>query len=160
MVTKTTTVNEFMTRKFETIQEVDSIKQASRKMKDKNVSSLVVVDQNGKPNGLVTERDIVRKVYSIEDVDLDAIRVADILSSPLITINSNSTPEQAANLLLKNKIRHLVVVEKEKYIEKMVGIITPMDFTRYREKSTDINNEQMKKEDNDTIENIMKYYRD
>lgn len=160
MVTKTTTVNEFMTRKFETIQEVDSIKQASRKMKDKNVSSLVVVDQNGKPNGLVTERDIVRKVYSIEDVDLDVIRVADILSSPLITINSNSTPEQAANLLLKNKIRHLVVVEKEKYIEKMVAIITPMDFTRYREKSTDINNEQMKKEDNDTIENIMKYYRD
>ena len=33
-------------------------------MKDKNVSSLVVVDENGKPQGLVTERDLVRKICS------------------------------------------------------------------------------------------------
>jgi signal-transduction protein with cAMP-binding, CBS, and nucleotidyltransferase domain len=159
---KTTTVNDFMTRKFETIQEADSVKQAAKKMKDMNVSSLVVVDTYSNPIGLVTERDIVRKAFALEeeqDVNINAIRVADILSSPLVTIPSNSTPEQAADVLLKNKIRHLLVVEKKNDIEKPAGIITPMDFTRYRDNTRDIYQKQRNEED-DVIEKIMKYYRD
>lgn len=152
---KTTTVNDFMTRKFETIQEADSVKQAAKKMKDKNVSSLVVVDTYSNPIGLVTERDIVRKAFAQEeDVNINAIRVADILSSPLVTIPSNSTPEQAADVLLKNKIRHLLVVEKKNDIEKPAGIITPMDFTRYRDNTRD------SLKDDDVIEKILKYYRE
>jgi CBS domain-containing protein len=155
-VVKTTTVNDFMTRKFETIQEADSVKQAAKKMKDKNVSSLVVVDTYSNPIGLVTERDIVRNAFALEeqDVNINAIRVADILSSPLVTIPSNSTPEQAADVLLKNKIRHLLVVEKKNDIEKPAGIITPMDFTRYRDNTRD------SLKDDDDIEKILKYYRE
>jgi len=62
-----TTVSDFMTRKFETIQEADSVKQAAKKMKDNDISSLVVVDRHSNPIGLVTERDIVRKVFVIEE---------------------------------------------------------------------------------------------
>ena len=55
-------VQDIMRKKLETIEELSSIQEAAQKMKDKNVSSLVVVDVNGKPQGLVTERDLVRKV--------------------------------------------------------------------------------------------------
>jgi CBS domain-containing protein len=161
MATTTTTVSDFMTRKFETIQEADSVKQAAKKMKDNDISSLVVVDRHSNPIGLVTERDIVRKVFTIEeeeqDVNINSIRVSDILSSPLVTISSNSTPEQAADLLLKNKIRHLLVVEKKNDTENPAGIITPMDFTRYRYNTRGVINQS---EEHDVIENIMKYYRE
>ena len=56
-----------MSKKLETIEEMASVQEAAKKMKDKNVSSLVVIDVNGKLKGLVTERDLVRKVC-INDV--------------------------------------------------------------------------------------------
>ena len=62
-------VADIMRKKLETIEELSSIQEAAKKMKDKNVSSLVVVDARGKPQGIVTERDMVRKVC-INDVRL------------------------------------------------------------------------------------------
>jgi len=101
-----TTVVDLMTTKLKIIEEVASVRQASNKMKEEDVSSLVVVDKdnNNKPIGLVTERDIVRKVCANENTDnIDTIRVWDIVSSPLITINSDSSLKQAANVFLNIK---------------------------------------------------------
>jgi CBS domain-containing protein len=50
----------------------------------------------------------------------------------IITVRSDSSPEAAAHLLIENKIRHLLVVDKED-ADKPAGIITPMDFTRYKD---------------------------
>ncbi|MFZ0512795.1 MAG: CBS domain-containing protein [Candidatus Nitrosopolaris sp.] len=77
---------------------------------------------------------------------------AAILSFPLITIRSDSSPEAAADLLIENKIRHLLVVDKED-TDKPVGVITPMDFTRYRDSRT---------YDSESNANtrILEYYRD
>jgi signal-transduction protein with cAMP-binding, CBS, and nucleotidyltransferase domain len=66
-----------------------SVQEAAKIMKDKNVSSLVVVDGNGKTQGLVTERDLVRKLC-INYVSTSMVTTKKIMSSPLITINSNS----------------------------------------------------------------------
>ena len=57
----TINISDMMTKKLETIEELSSIQAASKKMRDANVSSLVVVDSEGMPRGIVTERDIVRK---------------------------------------------------------------------------------------------------
>lgn len=46
-----------MRKKLETIEKSDSVQEAAKKMADKNVSSLIAVGQDGKPKGLVTERD-------------------------------------------------------------------------------------------------------
>lgn len=75
--------------KIESIGEMTSVPKAAKIMKDKNVSSLVVVDRNGKTQGLVTERDLVRKLC-INDVSTSMVTTKKIMSSPLITINSNS----------------------------------------------------------------------
>ena len=63
----TLTITNILRKKLESIEETTNIQEAAKKMKDKNVSSLVVVDMRGKPVGLVTERDLVRKVC-INDV--------------------------------------------------------------------------------------------
>ena len=53
---------ELMTEKLERISTISSAQEASKKMRDKNVSSLIVIEaNNNKPMGIVTERDLVRK---------------------------------------------------------------------------------------------------
>jgi CBS domain-containing protein len=145
------TISDIMRKKLETIEDSSSVQEAAKKMNDKNVSSLVVVDGNGRPTGLVTERDLVRKVC-INDVRTATVTNKEIMSSPLITINSNSSPSVAADMMLQKNVRHLLVVDNDKSdINKPIGIVTPLDFTKYEEyANTD--------DDKDAIEKILEYY--
>jgi CBS domain-containing protein len=146
-----TTVRDLMRKKIFTIEESDSIQNSAMKMKDKRVSSLLVVDSNGKPTGLVTERDLVRKVC-INDVRTSEVKNKEIMSAPLITIDSKSSPSIAADLMLKKNVRHLLVVDdNSKEASKLIGMITPLDFTKYEEYVRD-------DEDKESIEMILEYY--
>ena len=147
----TITVGDLMRKKVDTIEETASIQETAKKMKDKKVSSLLVLDINGKPTGLVTERDLVRKVC-INDVRTSEVTNQGIMSSPLITIDSNSSPSTAADMMLRNNVRHLLVIDdKSVDIGKHIGMITPLDFTKYQEYTRD-------GEHKDAIEEILEYY--
>jgi predicted transcriptional regulator len=56
-------VGDIMRKRLETIEDLSSIQESDKKMKNKNVISLIVVDANGKPQGIVTERDFEEGVY-------------------------------------------------------------------------------------------------
>jgi CBS domain-containing protein len=142
------TVRDIMRKKLETIEEMASVQEAAKKMKDKNVSSLLVVDEKGIPQGLLTERDLVRKIC-IDDVHTSTVTNKEIMSSPLITINSQSLPSIAADMMLQNNVRHLLVVDDKYDVKKPIGIITPLDFTRYQEYTDNYK---------DAIEKILEYY--
>ncbi|MGC2309670.1 MAG: CBS domain-containing protein, partial [Nitrososphaeraceae archaeon] len=145
-----TTISDFMRKRIETIGELETVQGTARKMKDKNVSSLLVVDKDGKPVGLITERDLVRKAC-VSDVRLSAMTNRQLMSSPLITIDSKESPSIAADLMLQNNVRHLLVVDTNA-VDRPVGIVTPLDFTRFQE----LKNEEINKDD---IEKILEYYR-
>ena len=144
------TVRDIMRKKLETIEEMASVQEAAKKMKDKNVSSLLVVDEKGIPQGLLTERDLVRKIC-IDDIHTSTVTNKEIMSSPLITIDSKLSPSVAADMMLQNNVRHLLVVDDKYDVNKPIGIITPLDFTKYQEYG---NNE----DDKDAIEKILEYY--
>ena len=147
----TMSVADIMKKKLETIEEVASIQQTAKKMKEKNVSSLVVVDANDRPQGLVTERDLARKVC-INNVPANAVTNKEIISSPLITISTDSSPSVAADMMLQHNVRHLLVVDKNNLTNtRPVGMVTPLDFTRYQEFTND-------SADKDAIEKILEYY--
>ena len=118
-------VSEIMTVKIETIGLEDSAQTAARKMK-KNVSSLVVMDGNDQPVGIVTERDLVTQVCCREASSNEYI-IRHIMSSPVATINPDSTVETAASLMQQNKVKHLVVVDEN----KTAGIITSSNLIKY-----------------------------
>lgn len=144
----TLNVSDMMTKKLESIEATASVQETAKMMKEKNTSSLVVVDEKGKPLGLVTERDLARKVC-VNKVPPNEVTNQDIMSSPLITISSDSSPFVAADMMLQYNVRHLLVVEKSS-TNRPIGIITPLDFTRYQE-YPNVN-------DKDTIEKILEYY--
>ena len=139
-MTTTTSVGEIMTKKLETIAISNSAQEAAKKMRDKNVSSLLVIDdnnsKNSKPIGIVTERDLVRKVC-VNDASSKHTMVQEVTSSPLITIDAISSIEVAADVMTQNKVRHLLVVE-DNDINKPLGIITPGDFTDYLKENLNI----------------------
>ena len=144
-------VADIMKKKLETIKETASAQQTAEKMKEKNVSSMVVVDENDKPQGLVTERDLARKVC-VNRLPANEIANNEIMSSPLITIDSKSSPSVAADMMLQYNVRHLLVIDKSDE-SKPIGIITPLDFTRYQEFTND-------SEDKDSIEKILESYKE
>jgi CBS domain-containing protein len=150
----TTTLRNLMRKKLETIKDSSSVQDAARKMRDRDVSSLIVVDAEGKPQGLVTERDLVTKVC-INDTYTSTITNKQIMSVPLIVIDSTSSPATAADMMLQYNVRHLLVVDNDEgnksNPKNLVGIITPLDFARYEE----FPNDEVGK---DEIEKMLEYY--
>ena len=118
-----------MTNKLETIEASSSVQEAAKKMRDKSISSLVVVDSSNKSVGIITERDLVGKVCA-SDSSSKNTRVQDILSDALVTADAISEVGVAADIMIQNKVRHLLVVEGGD-ITKPLGIITPTDFVGY-----------------------------
>src|SRR5918995_3887308 len=116
-----TTVGQLMTKKLETINPSNNAQEAAKKMRDKKVSSLVVtIPLEDKPIGIVTERDLVRQVCT-KDVSSNSIIVHEIMSSPIATIDANSSVEVAADIMIQDKVRHLIVMKDEN--KKVLGIV-------------------------------------
>ena len=137
-----------MTKKLETIEESSSIQDASKRMRDTNVSSLVVVDSEGKLRGIVTERDIIRKAC-VNDVSTSKVTNKEIMSPKLITIAPDSSASTAVDIMLRNNIRHLLVVDKDN-TEKPIGMITPLDL-----RDEEFTDEGLR----DAIEELSMYYK-
>lgn len=117
-----------MSADIQTVSGSENAQEAAKVMRDRNVSSLVVTDkENGSPVGILTERDLVRRICA-EGMDANEVSTKQILSSPLVTIDPNSSIEVAANVMTSNRVRHLLVVDVNR---KPIGIVTPSDFTKY-----------------------------
>ena len=128
-MTTSTSVRKVMNEKLEKITVNKTAQEAARKMGTANTSSLIVTDLDEKPVGIITERDLVRRVVA-NDAKSESVLIKDIMASPIITIDAYSSVESAADVMLQNEVRHLLVVEDED-VNKPLGIITSTDFTTY-----------------------------
>ena len=105
-------IGEIMTKKLEKINMSASAQEAATAMTEGNVSSLVVTDMNDKAIGIVTEQNLVRRVVA-NDVSSGKVNIQKIMFSPPVTIDANSSVEVAADIMIENKVKHLLVVENE-----------------------------------------------
>ena len=124
-------IKEIMSTKLETIDVTKNAQEAAKKMNDKRISSLLVVDGNSmsvEPMGIVTERDLVIRVCAAGTNSKD-VGIREIMSSPIVTVEPDATVETAAELMLSNKVRHLLVIDEQ--TRKPVGIIAPSDLNKY-----------------------------
>jgi CBS domain-containing protein len=125
-----------MTQKLETIKSSASAQDAAKRMSDKRISSLVVTDETDIAIGIVTERDLVRRIC-VHDASSKHTIVEQIMSSALVTIDADSQIDVAADIMLQNNVRHLLVIQ-DNDTNKPVGIITPSDFVGYLKDNLDI----------------------
>ena len=131
-------VKEIMSTKLETIDVTKNAQEAAKKMNDKRISSILVIDgdnKSGEPIGIVTERDLVIRVCAAGTSSKD-VGVREIMSSPIATIETQATVETAADLMLSNNVRHLLVIDEQ--TRKPVGIIAPSDLNKYLRANVDM----------------------
>ena len=124
-------VREIMSTNLETIDVTENAQDAAKKMNDKRISSVLVVDRDKKtkePIGIVTERDLVIRVCAA-GTSSEQVSIQEIMSSPIATVEPQATVETAADLMLSKKVRHLLVVDEQTRMP--VGIIAPSDLNKY-----------------------------
>ena len=124
-------VKEIMSKNLETIDVTENAQEVAKIMNDRRISSVLVVDRSDEskdPIGIVTERDLVVRVCAGGTRSRE-VGVRDIMSSPIATIEPQATVETAADLMLSNKVRHLLVVDEE--TRKPIGMIAPSDLNKY-----------------------------
>ena len=122
-------VSEIMSPRKVVVLRIDrtpSALDAANLMIKSKIGSVVIVDLDGKPVGILTERDILKKV-AVLNKPLHEIAAQDIMSHPVLTIKSYDSIETAAAVMSKNKINRLVVLEQDGALK---GVLSITDITR------------------------------
>ena len=117
-------VVEIMSASPSTIPATANIADACATMKANDVGSLIVLE-DGRPSGIVTERDVVTKVAAL-DKRPSTVLVKDVMTSPLIAVHPHQEVVEAAKIMSGRKIRRLPVIKEG----QLVGIVTENDILR------------------------------
>ena len=118
-------VRDIMQMNVITIESLKKAHDAAIILKEKEISFLVVVKE-GKPIGIVSERDIVRKIVA-DNKDAQTTQLETIMSKNFKWVEPNASIESAVQKMLNNNIRRLVVLENE----NLAGVITQTDLTEF-----------------------------
>lgn len=115
-------VSDIMTRAPIVLSPSASVDEVAHIMREKGISSVILVT-NGKPIGIVTERDLVHRVMALGK-DPKKLMAADICTKPVIAVSHHSEVEDAVETMNEHKIRRLVIVDD---LDHVTGILTTDD---------------------------------
>jgi CBS domain-containing protein len=116
-------VEDVMSSPVITIKENDSVLEAAKLMKKHAIGCVVVVDKTGTPKGLITERDVVRRVSAL-DLLPSKVQAGKSMTKPPGIIEASAHVTDAAKKMHEMKIRRLIVLQGG----KLKGIITSNDI--------------------------------
>ncbi|MEM1584466.1 MAG: CBS domain-containing protein [Nitrososphaerota archaeon] len=102
-------ISKYIIRDFYTIGADKNIVEAAKLMKEKEIDSIIVMEDK-KPVGMLTIKDIIYKVVS-EGKDPKKTKIEEIASKPLITVDPKTKVGEAIKLMLENDIRRLPVID-------------------------------------------------
>jgi CBS domain-containing protein len=118
-------VRDIMTKNVGTIASDKTALDAAKLMAEKGISSLIVV-KNGNPEGIITERDFIKKIC-VKELQVAQIKIINIMSK-IQTIAEPDTPiEVAVQRMVNRRIRRLPILQDG----RVVGIITVTDLARH-----------------------------
>ena len=122
-------VRDIMEKNVITININKTANYAANQMKENDISFLVIIE-NEKPVGVVSERDFVQKLC-INNQNPSNVKISDIMSYKFRWVKPTTKIEDAIQKMLNNNIRRLLILDDE----KLVGVITQTDLASYlREK--------------------------
>ncbi|MFQ5999214.1 MAG: cyclic nucleotide-binding/CBS domain-containing protein [Candidatus Bathyarchaeia archaeon] len=117
-------VEDVMVEDVISVSEKATVRKAAELMSKHEIGCLIVV-KKGKPVGIVTETDMVKRVI-LEPLNPEEIKVGEIMSRPLVVGNPQMDLDEASKLMRRRKIKKLPIVEKG----RLVGLMTTTDIVR------------------------------
>lgn len=115
-------VRDIMSKAIKVVRPDTLVKEVVATMNKFNIGSIVVV-KGERPVGIITERDVLRRIVE-PCLAPETLRAREVMTSPVVSIDANVSIDEAANTMTKKRIKRLLVVERE----KLVGILTFTDI--------------------------------
>ncbi len=116
-------IRKIMNKKVKTVTKSATLKKVAEIMAKYSISCVVVIERK-KPIGVITERDIIKKV-SLKGLSLDDTKANDIMSTPVYTVDPDADLIPTGRLMKKKKIRRFPVTDKK---GNLVGLVTETDI--------------------------------
>jgi len=115
-------VRDVMSKDVKVVRPDSSVKEVVATMNKFDIGSIVVV-QGGRPVGIITERDILRRIVE-PCLAPETLTARQVMSSPVLTINETASMDEAAKLMAKKRVKKLPVMNNQ----KLIGIVTLTDI--------------------------------
>lgn len=116
-------VKDIMSSPVITTDEDATANRAAQLMDKNGIGCIVVTSKDGKPLGIITEKDLVSRVLA-KNTKPDSLKAREVMTSPLITIEPSEKINEAARRMSRLNIRRLGVM----YKEQLVGILSSKDI--------------------------------
>ena len=107
------------------LQRNATLQETVRIMAERNVGLLPMVDDEGRPLAVISERDVIKALAAGASLDDPALAAA--RRGPLITVTPDVDVHEALVKMWRGGVRHLLVVDKER---RLVGVVSIRDFMR------------------------------
>ncbi len=122
-------IEDIMSSPVITVSITEKANQIAAVMSSKKIGSVVVLSRGSTPIGVITERDMVRRIFS-KKKNLHEVLAEEIMSTPLKTIDPQSTITEAALMMRNLGVRRLIIVDRSLNELKLVGIVCSDDIVR------------------------------
>jgi len=116
-------VKDVMTSPVVTIDEEGIVHEAAKLMEKSDVGCIIVTDKKGRPEGIITERDLITRVLA-KNLLANKVKAKKVMTSPLLTIDPDESLTEAARKMSRLNVRRLGVI----YKGNLVGLISSKDI--------------------------------
>jgi CBS domain-containing protein len=115
-------VRDIMSKDVRVVRPDTVMKEVVATMNKFDIGSIVVV-QSGRPVGIITERDILRRIVE-PCLAPEILRAREVMSSPVISINDTASIDEASKIMADKRVKRLLVMDND----KLVGMLTFTDI--------------------------------
>jgi len=129
-----------MTKEPRVVRRDTNVQEIVATMSKYDISSIIIVEEK-RPIGIVTHKDIISKLVQAR-IPPDAVTAREVMTSPVVTINEESSVEEAARLMSKKRIKKLIVTRNN---NELAGIITSSDIVREEPRMTELLSQLLKR---------------
>ena len=133
-------ISQLLTRDVISISENKTIYNAIKLLGKNNIGALPVLNNNMQLCGIISERDIIKNISNNTSVNFKKSFVNSIMTSVVITINRNIKSEDIMDIMSKNKIRHIPIVENK----LLIGIVSIGDVVKRLLEKFHLENQHLK----------------
>ncbi len=119
-----TSISDIMTKNVVTVPKDKGLKEIIKTMSNSKISSVIITD-NGRVTGILTERDLIKKILT-SCPNIGKVSVDEVMTHDPFTVNSHTDLSEASQMMRDNNIRHLPIVDNE----KLVGLVSQTDIVK------------------------------